>query len=139
MIPYGAPPLVLSLWSLSGATSRVNGLASGSCPVRFRRIRCSRLPRRRRTDPVQRLDAPLAPCDPREAGGVGLPGVEAGDGVDDFPVDQPAVGVVAVAADPGDPADVREAGPRGIGDPDGAADCPAVGAVQPGVVRVSRA
>jgi hypothetical protein len=70
----------------------------------------------------------------REAGGVGPVGVEAGDSVDDFLAYQLAVCVVAVAADPGDARGLREVGASGVGDPDGAADGAAVGAVQVRVV-----
>jgi hypothetical protein len=59
--------------------------------------------------------------------------------VHDFLADQGAVGVVAVAADPGDPGDVREVQACGIGDPDGAADDPAVAVVQFGVVGLAGA
>jgi hypothetical protein len=79
---------------------------------------------------VDRFDAPLAAGDLREAGGAGLSLVEAGDGVDDFLADQLPVAVVAVAADPGDAAEVREVDAAGVGDPDGAADGAAVAQVQ---------
>ena len=88
-------------------------------------------------DPADRLDAPLSPGDPRESGCAGLARVEAGDGVDDFLAGQLAVCVVAVATDPGDPADVREVDPGGVGDPQGAADGPAVGEVQLRPVRLA--
>ena len=58
---------------------------------------------------MDRFDAPLAAGDLREAGGAGPSGVEAGDGVDDFLADEL---------------------PVGAGDPDGAADGPAVAPVQ---------
>jgi hypothetical protein len=48
--------------------------------------------------------------------------------VHDLLADQGAVAVVAVAADPCDARDLREAGPGCVGDPDGAADGAAVGA-----------
>ena len=85
------------------------------------------------------LDAPLAAGDLREAGGTGLLRAEAGDGMHDFLADQRAVGVVAVTADPSNPADVREVDVPGAGDPDGAADDQAVAAVQFRVVRLTRA
>ena len=48
----------------------------------------------------------------------------------DFLADQGAVEVVAVAADPRDPVSMREIGAVGAGDPDGAADDPAVAVIQ---------
>jgi hypothetical protein len=87
--------------------------------------------------PVHGLDAPLAAGDPREVGGAGTVRVEAGDGVHDFLADQGAV--VAVAADPRDPGDMREVQAAGIGDPYGAADDPAVAVVQFRVVRLAGA
>jgi hypothetical protein len=89
--------------------------------------------------PVHRFDAPLAAGDPGKAGGAGAVRVEAGDGVDDFLADQGAVEVVAVAADPRDALDVREVDVPGVGDPQGAADDPAVAVVQFRVVRLARA
>jgi hypothetical protein len=80
--------------------------------------------------PVHGLDAPLAAGDPREVGGAGTVRIEAGDGVHDFLADQGAVEVVAIAADPRDPGDMREVQAAGVGDPDGAADDPAVAVVQ---------
>jgi hypothetical protein len=59
--------------------------------------------------------------------------------VDDFLADQGAVEVVAVAADPRDALDVREVDVPGVGDPQGAADDPAVAVVQFRVVRLARA
>ena len=85
------------------------------------------------------LDAPLAAGDPGEAGGAGLAGVEACDGVDDFLAGQLAVGVVSVAADPGDARGAGEVQVPGVGDPDGAADDPAVAAVQFRVVGLAGA
>ena len=76
--------------------------------------------------PVHRFDAQLAAGNAGQAGGAGPGFAEAGDGVHDFLVDQGAVDVVAVAADPGDPGGVRDVQACGIGDPDGAADDPAV-------------
>jgi len=86
---------------------------------------------------VHGLDAPLAAGDRCEGPGGGLLRVEAGDGVDDLLADEGPVAVVAVAAYPGDARDVREVGVAGVGNPDGAADDAAVGAVQFGVVRVA--
>ena len=54
-------------------------------------------------------------------------------------LDELAVGVVAVTLDPGDPCDVREVHIPGVGNPDGAADSPAVGAIQFRVVRLAGA
>jgi hypothetical protein len=90
-----------------------------------------------RTDPVDRVDAPLAAGDPREACGAGAVLGQAGDGVHDFLAGQGAVGVVVVPADPGYLAGVRKAGALGIGDPDGAADDPPVAAIQLRVVGVA--
>ena len=80
------------------------------------------------------LDAPLSPGDPGEGLGAGLLLREAGDGVDDLLADEAAVAVVSVAADPGNARDLREVDASGAGDPDGAADGAAMGAVQLRVV-----
>ena len=89
---------------------------------------------------MHRLDAPLAAGQFREVRGAGLVLVQAGDGVHDFLADQRAAGVVAVAADPRDLPDVREidAVPGTCG-PEGAADDPAVTAVQFRVIGVAGA
>jgi hypothetical protein len=52
---------------------------------------------------------------------------------------QGAGGVVAVAADPDDPGDVREVRAGGVGDPQGPSDDPAVAVVDLDVVRLARA
>jgi hypothetical protein len=87
---------------------------------------------------VHRLDAPLAAGYSREVCRAGALRAEAGDGVHDFLADQRAAGVVAVAADPRDLPDVREidAVPGTCG-PEGAADDPAVTAVQFRVIGVA--
>jgi hypothetical protein len=59
--------------------------------------------------------------------------------VHDFLADQRAGDVVAVAADPRGAGGVREVQVPGIGDPDGAADDPAVPVVHFSVVRLARA
>jgi hypothetical protein len=64
---------------------------------------------------------------------------EAGDGVRDFLADPGAVGGVTVAADPGDLPDVREVDVLCVGDPDRAADDPAVALVEFAVVGVAGA
>jgi hypothetical protein len=60
---------------------------------------------------------------------------EAGDGVRDFLADPGAVSAVTVAADPGDLPDVREVDVLCVGDPDRAADDPAVALVEFAVVE----
>lgn len=50
--------------------------------------------------------------------------------MDDFLAYEVPFGVVVVAADPGDVRDLREVDASGVGDPDGAADGAALGAVQ---------
>ena len=89
---------------------------------------------------MHRLDAPLAAGQFREVRRAGLVLVQAGDGVHDFLADQRAAGVVAVAADPRDLPGVREidAVPGTCG-PEGAADDPAVAAVQFRVIGVAGA
>jgi hypothetical protein len=67
----------------------------------------------------------------RQLGGGGLGGVEAGDRVDDFLVEELAVAVKAIAADAGDLGGVREAqAGRGAGDPGRAAHDAAVAVVE---------
>ncbi len=88
---------------------------------------------------MRRFDAPLAAGDLREVRGPGAVFFQAGDGVHDFLADQGAVEVVAVAADPCHLGRVREVQVPGAGDPDGAADDPAVAVVQFRVVRVAGA
>lgn len=85
------------------------------------------------------LDAPLAAGELREVGGIGPVRAETGDGMHDFLADLGAVGVVAVAADPDDLPDVRELDVLRVGDPDRAADDPAVALVEFGVVGVAGA
>jgi hypothetical protein len=67
------------------------------------------------SQPVDGLDAPLAAGDGGEVRRTGLVRVQAGHGVDNFLADQGASDVVAVAADPRDPGDLREVQ---VADPD---------------------
>ena len=53
--------------------------------------------------------------------------------------DQGPGGIVAVAADPDGPGDVREVDTGGIGDPQGSLDDPAVAVIDLDVVRIARA
>jgi hypothetical protein len=104
----------------------------------FRRIRYSR-PRRRR---CRAASAPIRCPAGRGRSSRGWrrwPAACRGWRSARFLADQRAVGVVAVAADPGDPADVREVDAPRVGAPEGAADDPAVGTVQLRVVRLERA
>ena len=89
---------------------------------------------------MHRFNAPLAAGEFRQVCCAGLVLAEAGDGVHDLLADQGAAGVVAVAADPRDLPDVREidAVPGTCG-PEGAADDPAVTAVQFRVIGVAGA
>jgi len=76
--------------------------------------------------PVDRFDAPLAAGDLRQICGPGAVFAQAGDGVHDLLGDQGTDGIVAVAADPDGPGDVREIHAGSIGDPRGSLDDPAV-------------
>ena len=84
---------------------------------------------------MHRFNAPLAAGDGGEVRRAGLVRVQAGDGVDDFLADGGAGDVVAVAADPRDPGDLREVQVPGIGDPQGPLDDAAVAVVELDVVR----
>jgi hypothetical protein len=78
------------------------------------------------SQPVDGLDAPLAAGDGGEVRRTGLVRVQAGHGVDDLLADEGAAEVVAVAADPCDPGDLREVQVAGAGDPQGPLDDAAV-------------
>jgi hypothetical protein len=69
------------------------------------------------SQPVHGLDSPLAAGDHGEVRRAGLVRVQAGHGVDDLLADEGAGDVVAVAADPRDPGDLREVQVAGVGDP----------------------
>src|ERR1022692_2581193 len=87
------------------------------------------------SQPVDGLDAPLAAGDGGEVRCAGLVRVQAGHGVDDLLADEGAAEVVAVAADPRDPGDLREVQVSGVGDPQGPLDDAAVAVVELDVVR----
>jgi hypothetical protein len=90
-------------------------------------------------DPVDRFDTPLAAGDLRQVRGPGAVLVQAGDGVHDLLREQGTGGVVAVAADPDGPGDVREVQASSVGDPQGPSDDPAVAVVDLDEVRLARA
>ena len=92
-----------------------------------------------RCRPVDRFDTPLAAGDLGQVCGAGAVFGQAGDGVHDLLGQQGAGGVVAVAADPDSPGDVREVDADSIGDPQGSSDDPAVAVVDLEVVRLARA
>ena len=80
---------------------------------------------------------PLAAGDLPQACGTGAVFAQAGDGVDSLLGDHCASGVVAVAADPDGPGDVREVHADRIGDPQGPLDDPAVAVIDLDVVRLA--
>jgi hypothetical protein len=86
-----------------------------------------------------RVDTPLAAGDLCLVCGAGAVVAQAGDGVHDLLGEQGAGGVVAVAADPDGPGDVREIHAGGVGDPRGSPDDPAVAVIDLNVVRLARA
>jgi hypothetical protein len=88
---------------------------------------------------VDRFDALLPASQFRQVRRGCLVLVEAGDGMNDLLADQRAAGVEAVAADPCDLPDVREVDVLRAGDPEGAADDPAVALVQFRVIGVAGA